>query len=171
VEKEILVEKEFKVRENRKTAQRSWRKLGRHGRGHIKPNALKRSKLIHVEVPSNKETTWTNIEDNNEVQYHLITRNAEQFRHAGATPFGYTDLGRELGHTRDSAVAEEILDGTLDHDCMKDDAIRAIIQQLKRHPTIQGMLTPIMSFKDLQSCFKCVPEKTSSSYSGRSVPH
>jgi hypothetical protein len=49
--------------------------------------------------------------------------------------------------------------------------IVAIVQKLKRHPTIQGILTPIVSAKDFQSCFKCVPEKTASSYSGRSVPH
>jgi hypothetical protein len=41
VEKEILVEKKVKVHENRKTAQRSWRKMGRQIRGHIKPNTLK----------------------------------------------------------------------------------------------------------------------------------
>jgi hypothetical protein len=126
---------------------------------------------MHVEVPSNNETTWTKIEDKDEVEHHLIARNVEQFSHMGATPFGYTDIGRELGHTGDSAIAEEILDGTLYHDCMKDDAIRAIVQQLKRHPTIQGILTPIVSAKDFQSCFKCVPEKTASSYSSRSVPH
>jgi hypothetical protein len=40
VEKEILVEKEVKVSENRKTAQRLWRKMGRQIRGHIKPNTL-----------------------------------------------------------------------------------------------------------------------------------
>jgi hypothetical protein len=71
-----------------------------------------------------------------------------------------------MGHTEDSAMAEEILDGTLEHDCMKDEAIRAIVQQLKRHPTIQGILTPIVSAKDFQSCFKYVPEKTAPSYSG-----
>jgi hypothetical protein len=48
-----LVGKEVKVRENRKTVQRSWRKLGGQVRGHIKPNTLKRSKLMHVEVPPN----------------------------------------------------------------------------------------------------------------------
>jgi hypothetical protein len=68
-------------------------------------------------------------------------------------------------------MAEEILDGTLEHECMKDEAIRVIIQQLKRRPTIQGILIPIVSAKYFQSCFKCVPEKTASSYSGRSVPH
>jgi hypothetical protein len=68
-------------------------------------------------------------------------------------------------------MAEEISDGTLEHEYTKDEEIPAIVQQLKRHPTIQGILTPIVSAKDFQSCFKCVPEKTASSYSGRSVPH
>jgi hypothetical protein len=106
------VEKEVKIHENRKTAQRSWRKMGRQIRGHMKPNTLKRSKLIHVEVPSNNETTWTKIKHKDEVEHHLIARNVEQFSHAGATTFGFTDLGRELGHSGDSAMVEEILNGT-----------------------------------------------------------
>jgi hypothetical protein len=170
-EKEILLEKEVKVRENRKTSQRLWRKMGRQIRGQIKPNRLQISKLMHVEVPSNNETTWKKIEDKDELENHLTARNVEQFSHAGATPFGFTDLGKELRHMGDSAMAEEILDGTLEHDLMKDEAILAIIQKLKRQPTIQGILTPILSAKDFQSCFKCVPEKTASSYLGRSVPH
>jgi hypothetical protein len=171
VENEILVEKEVKVRDNSKTAQISLRKMGPLIRGHIKPYTLKRSKLMHVEVPSNNETTWTKIEDKEEVENHLVARNVEKFSHAGATPFGLTDLGKELGQTGDIAMAEYILYGTLEHECMKDEAIRAIVQQLKRHPTIQGILTSIVSTKDFQSCFKCVPEKNASSYSGRSVPH
>jgi hypothetical protein len=95
---------------------------------HIKPNTLQRSKFMHIEAPSNNETTWTKIEDKDEVEHHLIARNVEQFSHVGATPFGFIDLGRELGHTGDSAMAEEILDGTLDHDCMKDEAIRVVVQ-------------------------------------------
>jgi hypothetical protein len=75
VEKEILVEKEIKARKNRKTAQRSWIKLGRQVRGHIKPNTLNRSKLMHIEVPSNNEKTWMNIEDKDKVEYYLIARN------------------------------------------------------------------------------------------------
>jgi hypothetical protein len=37
-----------------------------------------------------------------------------------------------------------------------------MVQQIKR---------PIMTPEYLTSCFKCVPEETASSYSGRSVPH
>jgi hypothetical protein len=87
--------------------------MGRQIRGHIKPNTLQRSKLMHAEVPSNNETTWTKIEDKDEVEHHLIATNVEQFSHAGATPFGFTDLGKELGHAGDSAMTEVILEGTL----------------------------------------------------------
>jgi hypothetical protein len=166
-----LVEKEVKVHDNRKTAQISWRKMGRQIRGQIKPNMLQRSKLMHVEVPSNSKTTWTKIEDNEEVEHHPMARNVEQFSHAGATPFEFTDLGKELGHTGGSAMAEDIMDGTLEHECMKDESIRAIVQQLKRYLTIQGILTTIVSANYLQFCFKYVPDKTTSSYSGRSVPN
>jgi hypothetical protein len=63
-------------------------------------------------------------------------------------------------------MVEDILNGTLEHECMEDEAIRAIVEQLKRHPAIQDILTPIVTAKDFQSCFKCVPEKMASSYSG-----
>jgi hypothetical protein len=171
VEKEILVEKEVKVRDNRKTAQRSWRNMGIQITGHIKPNTLQRSKFVHLEVPINNELTWTKIEEKDEVAHCLITRCLEQFSHAGATPFGLTDLSKELGNMGDSDMAKEILYGTLEQECIKYEAIRAIVHQLKRHPTIQGILTRIVSAKDFQYCFKCVPEKTASSYLGRSVPH
>jgi hypothetical protein len=124
---------------------------------------------MHVEVQDG--TAWTKIENKAEVESHLIDRNVEQFRHAGTTPFGYTDLGKEPGHTGNINMAENILNGTLEHECMDNAAIRAIVGQLKRHPTIQGSLKPIVTTADFQSCFKCVPEKTASSYSGRSVPH
>jgi hypothetical protein len=68
-------------------------------------------------------------------------------------------------------MAENILICTLDHECMDNEAIHAIIGQFKRHPNIQGILTPIVTTADFQSCFKCVPEKLAPSYSGRSVPH
>jgi hypothetical protein len=100
VEKEILVEKEVKVHENRKTAQRSWKKMGRRIRGHLKPNTLKRSMMMHIEVPSNNETTWTKIKDKDEVENHPIASNVEQFSHEGATPFGHISQLRDGTHGR-----------------------------------------------------------------------
>jgi hypothetical protein len=110
---------------------------------------------MHVEVPNDDGTAWTTIENS----------------HAGNTPFGYSVLGEELGHTGDSDMAESILTGTLEHKCMVNEEIRAIVGKLKRHPTIQGILKPILTTADFQSCFKCVPENTTSSFSGRSVPN
>jgi hypothetical protein len=68
---------------------------------------------MHVEVPNEDGTASTKIENKTEVESHLIDRNGQQFSHAGTTPFGYTALGTELGHTCDSDMAENILNGTL----------------------------------------------------------
>jgi hypothetical protein len=92
VEKETRVENEVKTREKRRTAQRSWRKMGRQIWVYLKPNTPKRSKLMHVEVPNGDGTAWTKIENKEEVENHLIDRNVEQFSHAGTTPFGYMEL-------------------------------------------------------------------------------
>jgi hypothetical protein len=54
----------------------------------------------------------------------------EKFSHAGATPFGYTPLGKELGHTGDSRMADNIYNGTLDHEALDDEDINAIVNQL-----------------------------------------
>jgi hypothetical protein len=101
----------------------------------------------------------------------LIQRNAEQFSHAGATPFGYIELGKDLGHAGDSHMAQDIYDGTLAHDDLSDGAIHAIVAQLRKHPDIDKILKPGVSPEDFKSAFKCVPEKTSSSFSGRGVHH
>jgi hypothetical protein len=95
----------------------------------------------------------------------------EQFSHAGKTPFEYTLLGEELGHTGYTQMAEDILAGTLDHEALRDDAIQAIVKQLRQHPEIQQISKPIVTVEDFKSAFKCAPDKTSPSYSGRCYQH
>jgi hypothetical protein len=95
VDKENLVAKVLKTRESRKTAKRSWKKSGRQIRGILKPEALKRSRLTKIEVPDGDE--GRKVEDKEITEDHLMERNIEQFSHAGETPFGYSDLGAELG--------------------------------------------------------------------------
>jgi hypothetical protein len=43
-----------------------------------------------------------------EIEEHLNARNVEKFSHAGATPFGYTPLGKDIGHTGNSPMADDI---------------------------------------------------------------
>jgi hypothetical protein len=84
----------------------------------------------------------------------LIKRNVEQFSHDGANPFGYTYLGKDFVHTGDSQMPKDIYDGTLQHDALSDEVLYASVVQLHKH---------------FKSAFKCVPEKTASSFSGRGV--
>jgi hypothetical protein len=75
-------------------------------RGHVKPNSNKKSSLTRVSVPDNGPVgIWQQIIGNDALEDHLIKINLEQFSHAGATPFGYTELGKELDHTGDSRMA------------------------------------------------------------------
>jgi hypothetical protein len=90
VDKDNLVAKLLKTRENRKTAKRSWKKLGRQIRGIIKPETLKRSGLTKIEVPDGGE--WKKVEDKEIMEDHLMELNIEQLSHAGNTPFEYSDL-------------------------------------------------------------------------------
>jgi hypothetical protein len=88
----------------------------------------------------------------------------EQFSHARATPFGYTPLGKELDHTGDSRMGDNIYNGTLDHESLDDEAINAIVNKLRKHPAIHQILSPIITEEDFRSAFKCVSEKTASSF-------
>jgi hypothetical protein len=136
----------------------------------VKPNSTKKSSLNRLDVQT-EDGLWRQIVRKTQVEEHLIERNVEQFSHAGATPLGYTDLGRELGHTGDTRMAESILGGTFEHDSLTDKALAAIFKQLRKHPNVQGMIQPIVTEVDFKSAFKCVPEKTDSSLSGRGVHH
>jgi hypothetical protein len=87
------------------------------------------------------------------------------------TPFGYTPLGKEIGHTGNSHMADDIYNGTLDREALEDEAINAIVTQLRKHPAIQQILSPIVTEEDFKSAFKYVPENTAPSYSGRGEHH
>jgi hypothetical protein len=122
-DKGVLVQKELKSRENRRTAKRSWKKLGRQIRGKLKPHTLQNSKLTAVEVSGSADGSWSRIDTKEQVEALIIDRNVEQFSHAGNTPFGYTSLGDELGHTGDKLMANAIYNGTLEHRSLTDHAI------------------------------------------------
>jgi hypothetical protein len=136
----------------------------------VKPNSTKKSRLNRLDVQT-EDSIWLQIVGKTQVEEHHIERNVEKFSHAGANPLGYTDLGRELGHTGDTPMAEAILDGTFEHESLTDEALAAILKQLRKHPNVQEIIQPIVTEADFKSEFKCVPEKKASSFSGRGVHH
>jgi hypothetical protein len=169
-EREERIEKQVKKRETRRSTQKSFRKLGYQIRGHVKPNSTKKLSLNRLDVQK-EEVLWRQIVGKTQVDERLIERNVEQFSHAGATTLGYTDLGRELGHTGDTPMAEAIPDGTFEYESLTDEALAAILKQLRKHPNVQEISQPIVTKADFKSAFKCLPEKTASSFSGRGLHH
>jgi hypothetical protein len=114
IEREEKIELEIKAHENRRNTQGSFRKLGRQIRGHVKPNTAKKSSLTRDSVPDEGPVClWKYIIGKDDLEDHSIERIFAQFSHTGATPFGYTDLGKELGHTGDSQMAQDIYKGNL----------------------------------------------------------
>jgi hypothetical protein len=166
-DKDTLVQKEIKSRENRRTAKRSWKKLGHQIRGHLKLHTLHKSKLAAVEIPGADTGSWSRIDTKEQVEELLINRNIEQFSHSGDTPFVYTTLGKEFVHEGDTPMADYIYNGMLEHRSLTDHAIKAIVKQLRKHPLSTKMIYPVATTEDFISCFGCVAEKTSSSPSGR----
>jgi hypothetical protein len=172
IEREEKIEMEIKERENRRNTQGSFTKLGRQIRGHVKPNTTKKYSLTRVTVPdAGPEGLLKHIIGKDDLEDHLLELNFKQFSHPGATPFGYKDLGKELGHMGDSQMAQSIFEGTLKHADLIDSVIHAIFEQVRKHPTIDNMLKPVVTPEYFKSAFKCVSEKTVPSFSGRGVNH
>jgi hypothetical protein len=116
----------------------------------VKPNSTKKSSLNRLDVQT-EDGLWRQIVGKTQVEEHLIERNVKQFSHAGATPLGYTELGRELGHMGYTPMAEAILDGTFEHESLTDEALAAILQQLRKHPNVQEIIQPIITEADFKS--------------------
>jgi hypothetical protein len=137
--------------ENRTTDKPLWKKLGRQIRGHLKPHTLHKSKLAAFEVPGADPGTWSRVDTKEQVEELLINHNIEQFSHAGDTPFGYTALVNELGHTGDTHMDDDIYTGTLEHRSLADRYIKTIVTPLCKHPLLAKMINPVVTTEDFIS--------------------
>jgi hypothetical protein len=66
--KDVHVQKELKSRENIRTAKRSWQKLGREIRGHLKLHTLQKIKLTAVEIPGEDDGLLSRIDTKEQVE-------------------------------------------------------------------------------------------------------
>jgi hypothetical protein len=74
-DKDVIVHKEIKSQENRRTTKRLCQKVVRQMRGHLKPHTLHKSKLTAVEVPGADPGTWSRVDTKEQVEELLINRN------------------------------------------------------------------------------------------------
>jgi hypothetical protein len=139
-DKDVLVQKELKSIENRRTAKCSWQNLGRPIRGHLKQHTLQKSKLTTDEVSGADDGvtdgSWSRIDTKEQVKALLINHKIEQLSRAGDTPFGYSPLGDELVHTGDTIMADHIYNSMLKHISLTDHAIKAIVKQFAQASTL-----------------------------------
>jgi hypothetical protein len=68
-------------------------------------------------------------------------------------------------------MADEIMGGTLEHESLRDEAIKAIVNQLRHHPAIQHIIKPIVTMEYFKSAFNCMSDNTSLSHSIRGYHH
>jgi hypothetical protein len=61
--------------------------------------------------------------------------------------------------------------GTLEHEALGDEAIHAIVKQLRHYPAMQQIIKSIVMVEEFKSAFKCVPEKTASYNSEKGYQH
>jgi hypothetical protein len=107
-DKDVLVKKEIKSRENRRNSKISCQKLGHQIRPPLQLHTLQKSKLTTVEVPVMDPRTWSRVDTKEQVEELLVKHNVEQFSHAGDTPFGYSALGDQLEHKGDTPMSDNI---------------------------------------------------------------
>jgi hypothetical protein len=82
---------------------------------------------------------------------------------SGTTPFGHTALGRSLGPTGDSPLADSILDGSLSH---PNHALIGFTQKLCRRSHFQDIPAARITKKPFSRAFGGLREKSASSPSG-----
>jgi hypothetical protein len=98
-------------------------------KGFIDHDSIKRNAITRVNVTIN--VCISPLTTKSEIENHLLQRNPQAYWAAGSTHFGHTSLGRSLGHTGDSPLANSILYGTFTHPNL---AVNAFTSQLRRRP-------------------------------------
>jgi hypothetical protein len=92
------------------------------------PNSAKKPSLSKVTVPET-DGTWAKIIGKDELEHNLVQRNVEHFSLARETPFGYSPLRRELGHTGDSEMSDAIHGGKLEHEALINATINVVVDE------------------------------------------
>jgi hypothetical protein len=68
-------------------------------------------------------------------------------------------------------MAEAIIDGTFEHYSLSNYSLAAIVEHHRKHHVVREIIQPIVTEADFKTAFKCVPEKTASSFFDLGVHH
>jgi hypothetical protein len=104
---------------------------------------------------------WLHKPKEKGLKTHILERNL--YRAAGLSPFGDTELGRQLGPFGTSPIATQIVEGKFRHE---HKFISAIVAQLQRITDIPPIPKPTVIERDFLNAFGGLLEASSSSPSG-----
>jgi hypothetical protein len=161
LEREDLIDNKLKHMKEAKAKSNLFTMLRFDIKGFIDPHRIRHNALTLVDVliygPLTPLTIKADIED------HLLARNPLAYLASGTTPFGHMVLGRSLGPTGDSPLADLILNGSSSH---PNRAVNAFTQQLCHRSHCPDIPAARITEKQFSRAFGGLRDKSASSPSG-----
>jgi hypothetical protein len=139
----------------------------------IKPKST--GGLSMVKIPdsetANSKTAenWTTITDPIQVKKQILERNQRHFAQASVTPLATPEIQSLLSFGGISILADRLLFQNLDPSSITPDYYGQ--QLLAQCSTDTSEISPDISLKDMKRKYRCWPERTSTSPSGRHLSH
>jgi exonuclease III len=114
-------------------------------------------------------TKWTTITDPTLVEQKILARNQRHFGQASVTPLATADIQNLLSFGGTSSLSDKILYNRLDPSTLTPDYYGQ--QLLSKCSTDTTVIAPDITFDEMKQRYRCWPERTSTSPSGRHLSH
>jgi len=139
----------------------------------IKPRSTGGLTMVKIPDPEHANpktaTKWTTITDPLLVEQKILARNQRHFGQAATTPLATAEIQRLLSFGGTSSISDQLLYNKLDPKHITPDYFGQ--QLLAKCSTDTTELCPDISFDDMKQRYRCWPERTSTSPSGRHLSH
>jgi exonuclease III len=139
----------------------------------IKPKSSGGLTMVKIPNPETDNpktaTAWTTITDPIIVEQKILARNQRHFGQAAPTPLATAELQRLLSFGGTSSLSDQLLYNKLDPAQLTSHYFGQ--QLLAKCSTDQSEICPDITFDDMKQRYRCWPERTSTSPSGRHLSH
>jgi hypothetical protein len=125
--------------------------------------------------PKTWEGAWSSLNNPTDIAKHVCAANHRQYNQASVTPFGTAPLSTHLDYKADTVEAADLIHSRELPLHIKQQVLpetQAIFNTLHKLTTTHRQpVSSIITPDQLQSCYKAMDERTSSSPSGRHLGH
>jgi exonuclease III len=139
----------------------------------IKPKSSRGLTMVKIPDPETANpktaTAWTTITDPTLVEEKILARNQRHFGQAATTPLATAEIQRLLSFGGTSSISDQLLYHKLDPAQLTSHYFGQ--QLLAQCSTDQAEISPDITFDDMKQKYRCWPERTSTSPSGRHLSH